>query len=463
MSIPFDTLELRPELLQALAQAGFTSMTPIQAESLPLMLAGHDVAGQAQTGSGKTAAFALALLNGLDPTLMTPQAMVLCPTRELADQVSQEVRRLAQRLDNVRVMSVCGGRPHRDQVKVLARGVHVVVGTPGRIKKHLSEGTLKLTGLKVLVLDEADRMLDMGFLDDVTTIIKRCPKARQTLFFSATFSDTIHQLSETVQRDAKAVRVEAHVQASVLKQAYFKCDQSQRKALVVSLLAHHQVSAALVFCETRTDCDDLARHLTSRGALALSLHGQMEQRDRDEVLLQFANGSASVLVATNVAARGLDIEALPLVIIAELSREPEVHLHRIGRTARAGETGLALSIVCGSKEAHRLERIEALTGASIPEGKRPEASHSLHHLAPANSTLLILAGRKDKLRKGDILGALIKDGGLPSDAIGRIDVLTTSCAVAIARAHVDTAMRFLRQGRIKKKSVRVVRLGPVTS
>jgi ATP-independent RNA helicase DbpA len=434
-------------------------MTPIQAESLPMMLAGHDVVGQAQTGSGKTAAFGLALLNAVEPGELTTQSLVLCPTRELADQVSHECRRLAQRLDNLRILSVCGGRPHREQVKVLSRGVHVVVGTPGRIKKHLSDGTLQLKHLKVLVLDEADRMLDMGFLDDVTTIIRRCPRERQTLFFSATFSEAIHALSKTVQRDARAVQVEAQIKESILEQQYFRCDQSQRKSLVVSLLAHQQVSAALVFCETRKDCDELAKHLNARGGVALALHGHMEQRDRDEVLLQFANGSASVLVATNVAARGLDIEALPLVIIAELSREPEVHLHRIGRTARAGESGRALSIVCGPKETHRLERIEAFTGVSIPEGARPESGHSLHNLMPPNQTLLILSGRKDKLRKGDILGALIKDGGIPSEAIGRIDILDKVCAIAIARAHASAAASFLRQGRIKKKSVRVVALG----
>ena len=459
MTTSFDHLELRPELLQAIELAGYVSMTPIQAEALPLMLAGQDVVGQAQTGSGKTAAFGLALLQAIDPAVMVTQALVLCPTRELADQVSQEMRRFAQRMDNVRVLSVCGGRPYRDQVQAFARGIHVVVGTPGRIKKHLSDGNLKLKKLKVLVLDEADRMLDMGFIDDVMTVIRRTPPVRQTLFFSATFSPEISSLSAEVQRDAQRVSIEAQVAPGSLTQRYFQCERSERKDLVVSLLAHHRKSSTLVFCETRDDCDALARHLSNRGTVALALHGQMEQRDRDEVMLQFAHGSASILVATNVAARGLDIPSLPLVIIAELSKDPESHLHRIGRTGRAGERGLALSIVCGSHEITRLERIEDFMEERIAQGESPIPNRGLHFLAPPNRTLLILSGRKDKIRKGDILGALIKDGGIPSDAIGRIDVMDHTCAVAIAKAHARTALNFLRKGRIKKKNIRARALG----
>ncbi len=459
MTTAFEKLDLRPELLQAIQLVGYATMTPIQEQALPLMLAGRDVIGQAQTGSGKTAAFGLALLQVMDPSMMVTQAMILCPTRELADQVSQEIRRFAQRMDNLRVLSVCGGRPYRDQVQALKRGIHVVVGTPGRIKKHLSEGNLKLKKLKVMVLDEADRMLDMGFIDDVMTVIRRSPPARQTLFFSATFSPEISSLSAQVQRDAERVSIEAQVAPGSLKQRYFQCERSERKDLVVSLLAHHRKPSTLVFCETRDDCDAMAQHLSHRGTVALALHGQMEQRDRDEVMLQFAHGSASILVATNVAARGLDIPSLPLVIIAELSKDPESHLHRIGRTGRAGETGLALSIVCGAHEITRLERIEDFMEERIEQGERPIPNRGLHFLAPPNRTLLILAGRKDKIRKGDILGALIKDGGIPADAIGRIDIMDQTCAVAVAKEHARAALKFLRKGRIKKKHVRATALG----
>lgn len=459
MTDSFDRLALRPELLQAIEGAGYVTMTPIQAQSLPLMLAGHDVVGQAQTGSGKTAAFGLALLQAIDATEMVTQALVLCPTRELADQVSQEIRRFAQRMDNLRVLSVCGGRPYRDQVQAFAQGVHVVVGTPGRIKQHLSDGNLKLKQLKVVVLDEADRMLDMGFIDDVITIIRRTPPTRQTLFFSATFSDEISALSAQIQRDAHRVTAEAEGSPDALEQRYFQCEPEERHDLVVSLLAQHRQSSTLVFCETRDDCDALAAHLCKRGAVALALHGQIEQRDRDEIMLQFAHGSASVLVATNVAARGLDIPSLPLVIIAELSREPESHLHRIGRTGRAGEPGLALSIVCGSREISRLERIEDFMGTRIKQGDQPARARDLRCLAPPNRTLLILSGRKDKIRKGDILGALIKTAGIPADAIGRIDIMDKTCAVAVAKAYARPALTFLSRGRIKKKKVRAVLLG----
>ena len=458
MSSTFDALPIRPELREALGLVGYAEMTPIQAQALPPMLAGRDLTGQARTGSGKTAAFGLALLQAIEVDTAVPQALVLCPTRELAEQVSGELRRLAARMPNTRIVTLTGGRPGREQKQALAGGVHVVVGTPGRTLDHLQRGALDPSALRVLVLDEADRMLDMGFMAEVDAIIARCPPARQTLLFSATFPAEIHALCGRVMRDPARVTVEAQVDPELLQQQVFRCEPDQRHRLVARLLAAHRPSSALAFCETREDCEALAALLRQQGAVALTLHGQMEQRDREDVLVQLRNGSVSVLVATNLAARGLDIPALPLVIIAELSPDPESHLHRIGRTGRAGEAGLALSIVGSPKEEGRLARVEEFLGRGIERGPEPPEADRLDGMRPPNQTLLIMAGRDDKISKGDILGAFVKEGGIPADAIGRLDLGRKTTAVAVARAHAQKAVVFLQSGRIKKRRVRATLL-----
>ena len=455
MSVTFDGLSLRSELIDGVAQVGYVQMTPIQAEALPVMLSGVDVLGQAETGTGKTAAFALAVLNRLDSSLAHVQAVILCPTRELADQVANEVRRLAQRLPNTRVLTLCGGRSNRSQVLDLKRGCQVVVGTPGRVLQHLKEATLCLRRASTVVLDEADRMLDMGFSEDVTRIVNRAPEARQTLLFSATFPDEIKTLSGEIQREAKLISVVSEVSVpTTLRQRVIRCEVSQRFELLVDLLAHHRPETVLVFCETRDDCAETAKQLQRRGALAQALHGNMEQRDRDAVLLQFSNGSLPILVATNVAARGIDIQSLPLVIITELSKDPQSHLHRVGRTGRAGESGLALSIVT-PRERMRLERIEAYMDLSIKVDEAPApSSGGLGFLQAQYRTLMIQAGKRDKIRKGDVLGALIKDGGVPNEAIGKIELQQQSCSVAIKTQYASTANHYLKTGRIKQKKVR---------
>jgi ATP-dependent RNA helicase DbpA len=459
MTSDFLTLDLRPGLLESLEQHAYVEMTPIQAKSLPPILTGSDVIGQAKTGSGKTAAFGLGLLNPLVAERLEVQALVICPTRELADQVAAELRRLAQRIPNTRVLTLCGGRAFRDQRLALGHGAQIVVGTPGRILDHLSRDTLDLRRLRTLVIDEADRMLDMGFVDDVQDITEACPSTRQTLLFSATFPDEISTLSTHVQTEPVSVSVSTQVEPEQLRQLVYLCERQQRYETLLKILAEHSPDAALIFCETRDDCERVADILTLKGAPALALHGGLEQRERDDVLVQFTHGSIRLLVATNVAARGLDIPALPAVIITELSPDPENHLHRIGRTGRAGEEGLAVSIVAGQVEEERLSRIEAFTGQPIPHGGPLTSETSLAFLAPLYRTLMILSGRKDKLRKGDILGALIKDGKIPSEAIGRIDLSAKSCAIAIHRPQAKAALQFLHTARVKKKRVRAILLG----
>ena len=445
----FSSLGLSDALLEGVAAQGWTEMTPIQEQALPVLLKGRDVVAQAETGSGKTGAFALALLHRLGPVQEGPQALVLCPTRELADQVAGAIRALAVRVDNTRVIVLVGGRPMRPQVQALEAGCHVVVGTPGRVARHLERGNLRLDSVDLVVLDEADRMLDMGFIDEVEGIVRQAP-AGQTALFSATFAPGLDGLIERVLREP--MRVGRGQLATTLRQRVYLVPPSERNETMARLLAEVRPERSLVFCETRRDCDAVARFLAGRGAQALALHGQLEQRERDDVLLQFRNRSASVLVATNLAARGLDIEAMPVVLIAELSDELASHVHRIGRTGRAGEEGLALTLVCGAREEERLRRLEDLHGP-IERGAPPTAPGGLHSLTAPFRTLLLLGGRQAGLRKGDVLGALVKDLGLSADSIGRIDLAETVCAVAVDRAEAGLLRR--DSLRVKKQKVRL--------
>ncbi|MEO8445438.1 MAG: ATP-dependent RNA helicase DbpA, partial [Gammaproteobacteria bacterium] len=348
----FATQPLPAPLARAIASLGFATMTPVQTQALPALLAGKDVIAQARTGSGKTVAFGLALLARTDVAPDCVQSLVLCPTRELADQVGAEIRRLARFIPNLRVAVLCGGVPVRTQTASLQIVPHVVVGTPGRILDHLGRGSVELAGLKVLVLDEADRMLDMGFLDAITAVVDQAPKDRQTLLFSATYPEEIRALSRSLQRDPVEVTVDAGEAASGIEQLFFAVESGCKSDALAALLLHYQPESALVFCQTRNDVRDVAGELAKRGFPVLALHGELEQRDRDEVLLQFVNHSCTVLVATDVAARGLDIKGLAAVISWELPGDPDIHVHRVGRTGRAGEKGLALSL-CSPRERPR--------------------------------------------------------------------------------------------------------------
>ncbi|MBP6095811.1 MAG: ATP-dependent RNA helicase DbpA [Methyloversatilis sp.] len=454
----FDTLPLSPETLTNLRGLGYLSMTPVQAAALPLALAGRDLIAQAKTGSGKTAAFALPLLARLNPRWFSPQALVLCPTRELADQVAKEIRRLARATDNIKVVTLCGGAKMGPQIGSLEHGAHVAVGTPGRIMDHLERGTLDLRGLNTLVLDEADRMLDMGFFDDITYIAKQCPAQRQTLLFSATFPAGIEKLASQFLREPERVQVETRHAGGKIRQRFYEIDNAERLDAVAQLLRHYRPVSALVFCNTKVRCRELADRLCAQGFEALALYGDMEQRERDQVLVRFAHRSASVLVATDVAARGLDIDKLEAVISADVTPDPEVHVHRIGRTGRGDADGWALSLV-SRNEMGRAQRIEKAQGAPLewqpladlePAGNAP--------LVPPMATLQILGGRKEKIRPGDVLGALTGEAGFTREQVGRIDVTEYLTYVAVDRNIADEVVRRLDGGRVKGRDVKVKRL-----
>jgi len=451
----FDTLPLPPAVLANLQQLGYTSMTPIQAASLPLALAGHDLIAQAQTGSGKTAAFALPLLTRLNTASFAVQALVLCPTRELADQVTQEIRRLARAEENVKVLTLCGGTPIRPQSASLAHGAHVIVGTPGRIMDHLERGHLDLAALNTLVLDEADRMLDMGFFDDIAYVAKQCPASRQTLLFSATYPDGIAQLSRQFLRQPQTVKLTAQHASDKIRQRFYEVTENERLHTVGLLLNHFRPVSTIAFCNTKQQCRDLIDVLLAQGFHALALHGELEQRERDQVLIQFANRSCSVLVATDVAARGLDIANLEAVINVDITPDPEVHVHRIGRTGRADQEGWALSLV-SMEEMGRVGNLEHAYGKSFTWQPVAELTPAAGRaLVPPMATLQILGGRKDKIRPGDVLGALTGEAGFDASQIGKINVTDSTTYVAVARDIARAAVARLGNGKLKGRRVKV--------
>jgi ATP-independent RNA helicase DbpA len=456
----FNDLKLIESLQRALVEVGYTRMTPVQAASLPAVLEGRDVIAQAQTGSGKTAAFALGLLNSLDADAVKLQGLVLCPTRELADQVSREIRRLARFIPNVKVLTLCGGVPLRAHLSSLSHEPHIVVGTPGRLLDLIRRGSLPLKAISTVVLDEADRMLDMGFLDAMRDIVRRVPDKRRTLLFSATIPDEIRAISRDFQRDAVAVTIEGEKGASPIRQVFIQADSSERVDVVAQLLRTHQPETAVVFCNMKASVRDTATALRQRGFAVLALHGDLDQREREEMLVQFANRSATVLVATDVAARGLDISELAMVINLDIANDPDTHLHRIGRTGRAGMTGIAVTLV-GQRQKHRAEQIEQRLGHPLDWQPAPGDTNTDKVKAPqpGNITLAIDGGKTDKMRPGDILGALTGDAGVPGDAVGKIDIFPTRSYVAIRADWVDRAVKHLRDGRIKNRRFRIRKLG----
>ena len=456
MPTTFAGLALEPSLRAGLDALGYTTLTPIQAQSLPAILDRRDLIAQAPTGSGKTAAFGLGLLHHIDAGATRTQALVLCPTRELADQVGKQLRKLATGIANLKLSVLCGGIPLAPQLASLAHAPHVVVGTPGRVLEQVQLDALDLRGVRVLVLDEADRMLDMGFDEPIRALVKRTPKDRQTLLFSATFPESIRILAQAMLRDPLEVSVDGDAHAPRIETHFFEAEPARRAPQLAALLLQFRPESTVVFCNMRRDTEEVVGSLAHYGFAALALHGDMEQRDRDEVLVRFANRSCNVLVASDVAARGLDIDDIGAVVNYELPTDADTWLHRIGRTGRAGRDGLALSLVASS-ERNRAALIEQRQGMPLRferiaplDGKPRDVPQA------AMVTLRIDAGRTDKLRPGDIVGALTGDaGGLAKDAIGKIDVFPTRSYVAVARGEAKHALEQLRAGRIKGRRFRV--------
>ncbi len=455
--LAFATLPLPPTWIDNLTQLEYHVLTPIQALALPAMLEARDVLGQAATGTGKTAAFGLALLMRIAPRSGRPGALVLCPTRELAAQVAEEIRRLARPLPHTRVLTLSGGASVQRERASLEHGVDVIVGTPGRVLDHLQRNRLDLSGVRTLVLDEADRMLEMGFVESVGEIARAVPPDHQTLLFSATFSDAVRTLSATYQRDALHVVAPAEDVTARISQLVYDVDRDARLAALIRILGHHRPASAVIFCNHRETCDEVAAALAASGFAAVALHGGMEQHDRNTVLLLLKNGSLRVVVATDVAARGLDIEDLGAVINYDLPREADVFVHRIGRTARAGRSGLAISLVFG-KIPEEL-RTGPLAGTAISQLPSDEAQLPP---PPAMATIAIQGGRHDRLRPGDIVGALTTEVRIAAADIGQITITDRISFVAVVASVASRALEGLGNGRIKNKRFRAYLVRPPT-
>ncbi|TCS40331.1 ATP-dependent RNA helicase DbpA [Reinekea marinisedimentorum] len=452
----FSQLNIKTDLQKNLKELGFKALTPVQQASLPLILEGKDVIAQAKTGSGKTVAFGLGVLQHLDVRRFRIQSLILCPTRELADQVAQELRRLARLIHNIKVLTLCGGMPFGPQIGSLEHGAHIVVGTPGRIEEHLRKGTLTIDNVNMLVLDEADRMLDMGFQDTLDRILDRLPAERQTLLFSATYPEQIQNIAKRVMKQPEMIQIESEHDAQSIDQKFYRvANNSDREELLARVLACYRPETSIVFCKTKRETDEVADYLKGCGYSALTLHGDMEQRARTETLVRFANRSASVLVATDVAARGLDIASLDAVINFHIALDPEVHTHRVGRTGRAGEKGMAFSFF-SEKEVHRVLDLE-LKQDPIANAEEWPGDHYADQPAflPPMATLQIDGGKKQKVRAGDILGALTNGDEIKGTDVGKIAIQDNSAYFAVKRNLAKTALNKISKGKLKGRNFRV--------
>jgi len=462
MVTDFASVSLSPKLLSVVKELGYEKLTPIQEQSIPLLLEGRDLIGQSQTGSGKTAAFSLPILEKIQKEPRALQAIVLCPTRELCAQVVREMRKLGRKHAGLQVLSVAGGESFYPQAKALQKGVYIVVGTPGRVLDHLGRGTMDLSNVATVVLDEADRMLDMGFQAEMENILGQLAPEHQTILFSATFPQSIEALSRRYQRDAVRVTIEEeHADAPSIRQMAIGAEPEQKLQTLCWLLGQYEHESAIVFCNFKRSVAELERSLSQAGASVDCLHGDLEQFDRDRVMARFRNQSARILIATDVAARGIDVADLDLVVNYELPNGPDTYVHRIGRTGRAGKLGLALSLVSG-REKSKIAQIEDTTGVEIERLNRTSScDETIAHLSqnfvrPAKMhTILISGGRKDKVRPGDILGALTGEaGGLNSSDIGKIEIHDRLAYVAVTREKSESAAQSLNDGRIKGRKFR---------
>ena len=459
----FSSLQLSPSLIQVIQELGFKEMTPIQAESIPLLLEGKDLIGQSRTGSGKTAAFALPILEKLTLEGRQLQALVLCPTRELCAQVAREIRKLGRRHPGLQVLTLSGGQPIGSQLDALRKGIHIVVGTPGRVLDHLKRRTLDLHRISSLVLDEADRMLEMGFQEDMEQILREVPEDRHTMLFSATYPKAIEKLSLAYQKSPIRVTIEEKEQSvSPIRQLFYEVSMEAKVNGLLWILQQNQPESSIIFCNFKATVVELAQSLARAGVSVGSLHGDLEQSDRDRIMAKFRNRSIRVLVATDVAARGIDVENLDAVFNFQLPSQAEIYVHRIGRTGRAGKKGLAISLI-SSKEKGKISAIEKYTGIKIEEKTLAKVENlDIDHFKKSiqqeatMATLFIAGGRKEKVRPGDILGALTGDAGrLPASNIGKIEIHDHFSYVAVSREVGLNALQRLRDGKIKGRKFRI--------
>ncbi|MFK5882219.1 MAG: ATP-dependent RNA helicase DbpA [Sulfurospirillum sp.] len=448
----FSILPIQKEMLKTLDNMGFGKMTPVQAQTLPFVLEGLDVMAQAKTGSGKTAAFGIGLLSKLNVKNFKVQSLVICPTRELCEQVASELRNIAKFKHNIKILTLCGGVAFGPQLGSLRHGAHIVVGTPGRLLRHLEKESLKLDNIATLVLDEADRMLDMGFIEEMQKVISYIPNKRQTLLFSATFPDEIEDLVKSIQTHPVNIKTISSEPANDVTEYFYKTPKREKFSTLIKILNLYNPQNVILFCNTKIETDEVAKELRTRGIDALAINGDLEQYERVDVLVQFINKSCRILVATDVAARGLDIKELDMVVNYDLPNTFEVYTHRIGRTARAGKKGLAVTL-CDEYDIEKLNEYEGKNHIFKDKDGLKECKSFL--MSPENMTLVIEGGKKNKIRPGDILGALTKNAKIESFYIGKIDIFERQSYVAIQKDFIKKAYNQLKIGKIKGKNFSV--------
>jgi len=364
-TVKFDELGLSPNMLKGIKDMGFEETSPIQSQAIPVIMAGHDIIGQAQTGSGKTAAFGVPLLEKVDPENKKTQILVLSPTRELAIQVANEIRKLGKYMHGIKILPVYGGQDITIQIRSLKGGAHIIIGTPGRVMDHLRRKTIRCEEVNMVVLDEADEMLNMGFREDIETILEYVPNERQTILFSATMPKPILDITKKFQKDAKIIKVvKKELTVPSIEQYYYDVKRKDKIEVLTRLLDYYAPKLSVIFCNTKRMVDELAGELTGRGYFAEGLHGDMKQSQRDRVMNSFRNGRTEILIATDVAARGIDVDDVEAVFNYDIPQDDEYYVHRIGRTGRAGKTGRAFTFVKG-KEVYKLKDIQRYCNAKI--------------------------------------------------------------------------------------------------
>ncbi|MCX2739409.1 ATP-dependent RNA helicase DbpA [Pontibacter anaerobius] len=451
----FEQLKLNAALLQGLEALQYTTPTPIQEQAIPLLLQGHDVAGQAETGSGKTAAFGLPLLQSINPELQQVQALVVVPTRELAVQVRQELKQYARFIPNLKISAFYGGHSFRIEETSLEHPPQVLVGTPGRLTDHLSRRTLHLSKTTKVVLDEADKLLEMGFEEELDRLMGALPRKRQTILFSATMEENVKQLIADSLQDPKFIQATSTSVPDSIQYFGLKVQDPQKPEALVQLLQSINPAGTVVFVNARLTTEEVAKMLQEHGFSAKALHGKMEQRERDKTMTLFRNGTTSILVATDLAARGLDIDLLRQIIHYELPQHEDAFLHRSGRTGRAGKSGAVYSLL-NAREVQKLEQWpEVQVNEWLELQQLPKANPSAPAETPTLITLHISGGRKDKLSPRDIVGALIAEVGLKAAEIGKIEIQDHHSFVAIPDATAKRAVQKLNDARIKGKKYKV--------
>ena len=442
----FTTIEDIPDaLLETLSTLGFVSMTEIQEKAINPILDGSDILAQSKTGSGKTLAFGLPCVMNTNTNNYKPQTIIITPTRELADQIAVELRRVAAYKSNLKILTLYGGVPLRAQADSLAKGAHILIGTPGRIQDHLAKETLTLENIKTLVLDEADRMLDMGFYDEIVKIGSNMPRGKQTLLFSATFPANIEKLAKALLKQPVTIKVDTVIEENKIDELVY--ETSDKFKTLGTLIQSYKPESLLIFCNTKVEVMALTDKLLKLGHATIDIHGDLDQRDRNESVIAFANGSKRIMVATDVASRGLDIKDIELVINYDLPFDAEVYTHRIGRTGRADATGTAISLF-SPKDREKCAYVLAKAKKAALKDLRVDAKFKM---LSEYDTLCLNGGKKTKLRAGDIIGTFCKEIGIENSMIGKINITDTKSYIALHHTVVDKVFKALKNVKIKKK------------